>query len=55
MKLHELSRGDKFQVEGWEDLGTITFSHLDGMYSFCKYENGTIAHFRWDTPVKKIT
>lgn len=35
-----------------EDL--ITFHHIDGMYSYCTTENGSVVHLSVSTPLKKI-
>ena len=50
MKLFELNKGDKIIVDGV----TVTFDHVDGMYSYCTLENGDVVHLSVMTPVKKI-
>lgn len=50
MKLFELKKGDKIIVDGV----TVTFYHVDGMYSYCTLENGDVVHLSVLTPVKKI-
>lgn len=56
MKLYELKRGDKFFIAGNERAqvpvasfpieanSLLTFHNVDGMYSFCTDEYGTIVH-----------
>jgi hypothetical protein len=50
MQLRDLKRGQKFKVKDAEDCPVITFHNLDGMYSYCTCEEGTV-HLRFDTPV----
>ena len=50
--LYELHRGDKFIFDGNE--GPFFFDHLDGMYSYCKDDHGTLFHFAAWTKVKKL-
>lgn len=54
MKKHcdvwELRRGDKFKVDGCEDV--FTFDHMDGMYCFAKNERGEILN--WSGPVERV-
>ncbi len=54
MKLYEVPRGSKIRVIG--DIKTppeakeikegdiLYFSHIDGMYSYCKTETGEVVH-----------
>jgi len=51
MKLYQLWGGDRFRIEGGDDI-IFTLSRLDGLYSICyegKYEE--IIHLSVNTPV----
>ena len=68
--LYELHRGDKFKLAPEEEVGEpvkvpvahdafsfdveYLFDHVDGMYSFCKDNTGTVVHFAAWTKVYKI-
>ena len=51
MKLYEIPRKSLIRVttDGGEE--TITFHHLDGMYSYCTTANGEAVHLAGNAPV----
>jgi hypothetical protein len=49
MKLYELPRGTIIQT----DRGPLTFDHIDGMYSYCTLEDGSVVHLSAGTPIRK--
>jgi len=56
MKLYELPRGSLFTVDdgkllNYEAQPVYYFSHIDGMYSYCKDPFGNVIHFSASTPV----
>ena len=60
MKLYELPRGSTFKIDEGELLNheyqeVYYLDHLDGAYSVCYNDVGTIVHLSASTPVKKIT
>lgn len=68
--LYDLHKGDKFKLAPEEEAGESVkvpvahaepdydleylFSHIDGMYSFCKDNAGQIIHFAAWTKVYKL-
>ena len=63
MKLHEIPKGsiikhDCFDQDGNKLGDTITFHHIDGMYSYCTLEGiespGNVLHLSAMTPLKKV-
>ena len=54
MKLRELKKGQRFKVLDVEDCPVITFSHLDGMYSYNTTDEGEIVHLAFYTPVEVV-
>lgn len=58
MKLYDIPKGSKILVELTDIKGntkedTITFHHLDGMYSYCETSDGEPVHLSAMTPLKK--
>ena len=56
MELHELKRGDMFEIineDGQSFPGPYKFDHIDGMYSVC-YLNGDLVHVVAWAEVRKI-
>lgn len=54
MQLKDLTKGQKFKIVDVDDCPVITFSHLDGMFSYNTFENGDIINLRFDTPVEVV-
>jgi hypothetical protein len=68
--LYELRKGDKFKLVPEDETGEpvkvpvahpefafdteYLFSHIDGMYSFCKDKDGQVVHFAAWTKVIKL-
>jgi hypothetical protein len=68
--LYELRKGDKFKLVPEEESGEpikvppvheevnmdieYLFSHIDGMYSYCKDSAGQVVHFAAWTRVRKV-
>lgn len=40
MKLFDVPKGSRIRVGGVE----LTFHHLDGMYSYCTLDDGSVVH-----------
>ncbi len=55
MKLHDIPKGSKIfgYIEGNEGRFLI-FHHLDGMYSYCTSEHGSVVHLSAVTPLDKV-
>lgn len=53
MQLKDLEHGDRFKIADMEDSPVITFSHLDGMYSYNTLDNGDVVHLRFNTPIER--
>lgn len=63
VRLHEIPQGSKIKETVFNDAGeaigdTITFHHIDGMYSYCTVdnapENNNVIHLSAMTPLKPI-
>ena len=55
--IFKLKSGDKFTVPSLcdEPKDTVfTFHHLDGMYSYCTFNDDEVAHFEFNTPVEIV-
>lgn len=54
MKLYEIPEGSKIKI----DEGIITFHHIDGMYSYCTFDDGltedSVVHLSANLPLKKV-
>ena len=58
--LHDVPKGSKIYVEhlglSYKEDGakveTLTFHHIDGMYSYCTDDQGRAVHLRLNTPVR---
>lgn len=52
MKLFELPRDTLFTIVGDRDDAVYWFSHIDGMYSYCKDSQDNVLHFGAMTEVE---
>lgn len=55
MKLRDIPRDSRINVEASDGSTFITFKHLDGMYSLCYTENGNPVHLAGFTPLKLVS
>lgn len=53
MKLHEVPRGTWIRTKTIE-ADKLFFSHLDGMYSYCTDEDGSVVHLAAMTEVEIV-
>lgn len=44
MKIHELTRGQRFTVPALPECPTLTFDHMDGMYCHAKTDDGQVCN-----------
>lgn len=51
MKLYDIEEGAKIYEKCSDGSSFIIFGHLDGMYSYCKTENGGVIHLSGNTPL----
>jgi len=58
MKLYEVPRNSKIRIKGLTINGELSeellFHHIDGMYSFCTANDGTIIHLEASTECELI-
>lgn len=64
MKLYNVPRRSRIRVlaepavppaaEGVAPLEELTFDHLDGMYSYCLRDDGTVVHLGASTEVELV-
>ncbi len=54
IKLYDIKKGSRVFVEVSDGSKSIIFDHIDGMYSYCKSENGAIVHLGAVTPLEKV-
>lgn len=53
-KLYEIPRGSKIKCEVSDGSKFVIFDHLDGMYSYCKTEQGGLVHLSASTPLRLL-
>ena len=54
IKLYDIEKGSRIFVEVTDGSKSIIFDHIDGMYSYCKSENGAIIHLAAFTPLVRV-
>jgi hypothetical protein len=53
VKLYDLRQGAKIKCECDDGSSYVIFDHVDGMYSYCETEKGSVMHLCATTPLKK--
>lgn len=51
LRLYDIPKESKIYCYASDGSSYVTFHHLDGMYSLCTSEKGSICHLRASTPL----
>lgn len=51
MKLYNIPQGSKIYEETTDGSKFLILDHIDGMYSYCKTENGNVVNLGASTPL----
>ena len=51
MKLYDIPRHSRINVQVSDGSSYVIFDHIDGMYSYCKTEKGGLLHLAAGTPL----
>jgi hypothetical protein len=54
MKLYEVPKNSRILVEGDDANEELNFHHIDGMYSYCTRDDGTVVHLAAWTEVEIV-